>query len=78
MTPRFAAIVIVGLLLDSFAGAQDAAKPPVDIKTDTTWTGEVAVDSAVRVTRGTLPRYSTFTATPTPPSPAPLPSTLAT
>ena len=53
MTLRFAAVVVV-VLLAAVAGAQDAPKPPVDVKVDTTWTGEVTVDSAVRVSGATL------------------------
>ena len=42
----------------SIASAEDAppapARPPVDVKADTTWTGEVTVDSAVRVSGARL------------------------
>ena len=54
MTPRFAASVVAALLVVAVADAQNAPKPPVDVKADTTWTGEVTVDSAVRVTGATL------------------------
>jgi len=54
MVSRSAALIVVSLFLFPVARAQGAAKPPVEVKTDTTWTGEVTVDTAVRVARGTL------------------------
>ena len=42
------------VLAGSIALAQAPARPPVDVKADTTWTGEVTVDSAVRVSGATL------------------------
>jgi len=52
--------VIAGLVLVSFvsgegvAVAQDAAKPTGVIKADTTWSGSLTIDSAVKVQGGTL------------------------
>jgi len=54
MIPTAAAIAVVGLFLISVAEAQGAPKPPIEIKTDTTWTGEVTADTTVRVTRAVL------------------------
>ena len=45
---RLAAGLVV-LLAGPAALAQEAPKPPVEIKADTAWSGEVTVDSAVRV-----------------------------
>jgi len=49
-----AVVMLAGLLGVAAFAQQPAAKPPVDIKADATWSGEVTVDSVVRIVGATL------------------------